>query len=31
MPSFSKECVGGFVLFQWVAIDPNEKFTPPNF
>jgi hypothetical protein len=23
MPSFSKECVGGFVGFQGVTIDPN--------
>src|SRR6202453_3819040 len=25
MPSFSKECLGGFVGFQWVAIDANQK------
>jgi hypothetical protein len=31
MPSFSKDCFGGFVLFQRVAIDPNEKFSAPNF
>jgi hypothetical protein len=24
-PSFSKECFGGFVGFQGVAIDPNQK------
>jgi hypothetical protein len=23
MPSFSKECLGGFVGFQRLAIDPN--------
>jgi hypothetical protein len=23
MPSFSKECLGGFVGFQGLAIDPN--------
>jgi len=28
MPSFSKECLGGFVGFQWVTIDPNQKVTP---
>ena len=31
MPSFSKECFGGFVEFQWVAIDPNGKLYSPNF
>jgi hypothetical protein len=25
MPSFSKECFGGFVGFQELAIDPNQK------
>jgi hypothetical protein len=25
MPSFSKEFVGGFVIFEWVTIDPNQK------
>jgi hypothetical protein len=25
MPSFSKECFGGFVEFQSVTIDPNHK------
>jgi hypothetical protein len=25
MPSFSKECFGGFVGFQEVTIDPNKK------
>jgi hypothetical protein len=25
MPSFSKEFFGGFVEFQRVAIDPNQK------
>jgi hypothetical protein len=33
MPSFSKECVGGFVGFQGVAIDPNLQifFHVSNF
>src|SRR6202041_1998196 len=26
MPSFSKECLGGFVGFQGVTIDPNLHF-----
>ncbi len=30
MPSFSKECLGGFVGFQWVTIDPNVKAPPPK-
>jgi hypothetical protein len=25
MPSFSKDCFGGFVGFQRVTIDPNQK------
>jgi hypothetical protein len=25
MPSFSKECLGGFAGLQGVTIDPNEK------
>jgi hypothetical protein len=25
MPSFSKDCFGGFVEFQWVTIVPNQK------
>jgi hypothetical protein len=28
MPSNSKECLGGFVGFQEVTIDPNQKVTP---
>jgi hypothetical protein len=31
MPSFSKECLGDFVGFQRVTIDPNPKCRPPNF
>jgi hypothetical protein len=31
MPSYSKECLGGFVGFQRLAIDPNEKVCFPNF
>jgi hypothetical protein len=27
MPSFSKECLGGFVGFQGVTIDPNAEVT----
>jgi hypothetical protein len=31
MPSFSKECLGGFEVFQGVTIDPNPLFIAPNF
>jgi hypothetical protein len=31
MPSFSKDSFGGFVEFQGVTIDPNEKRWFPNF
>jgi hypothetical protein len=31
MPSFSKECVGGFEVFQEVTIDPNPNYGSPNF
>src|ERR1700677_4354011 len=31
LPSFSKECLGGFVGFQWVTIDPNPKCRSPDF
>jgi hypothetical protein len=31
MPSFSKDSLGGFMEFQEVAIDPNEKRWFPNF
>jgi hypothetical protein len=31
MPSFSKQCLGGFVGFQRVMIDPNPHCSPPNF
>jgi hypothetical protein len=28
MPSFSKDCYGGFVGFQGLTIDPNGKVDP---
>jgi hypothetical protein len=31
IPSLSKECFGGFVGFQWVAIDPNPKVVSKLF
>jgi hypothetical protein len=33
MPSFSKECLGGFVEFQWLAMAPNRQtdFALPHF
>jgi hypothetical protein len=31
MPSFSKECLGGFVGFQGLAIDPNLFSIPASF
>jgi hypothetical protein len=31
MPSFSKESFGGFVGFQEVAIDPNQKMVSKLF
>src|SRR6202453_3672470 len=31
LPSFSKECLGGFVGFQGVTIDPNPKCRSPRF
>src|ERR1700679_3449896 len=31
MPRISKECLGGFVGFQRVTIDPNELSGSPNF
>jgi hypothetical protein len=31
MPSFSKDCFGGFEGFQKVTIDANEKWDSPNF
>jgi hypothetical protein len=30
MPSFSKECLGGFVGFQWVTLAPNQNCSSPN-
>jgi hypothetical protein len=31
MPSFSKECFGGFVEFQRVTIDPNALLGSPTY
>jgi hypothetical protein len=30
MPSFSKECLGGFMRFQGLAINPNLFLRPSN-